>query len=214
MRLILVRHGETEWNRLRRIQGISDIDLNEKGRSQADALARALKDTKVTAIYTSPLKRAGDTAHAIGRHHAVEIVTLPGLRELNAGEVDGLTYKEMAIKHGDFLEKWMTDCASVRPPGGCTLPELQDQVWGAIEEIIERQRPYETTRKPAREGVVVAVSHFFPILTTLCKVLGLSISECRRMRLDLASMCTLDFRPSRTVLVSMNDTCHLRGESA
>ncbi len=214
MRLILVRHGETEWNRLRRIQGISDQELNETGRKQAEALAQAMKDKDVTAIYASPLKRAQDTAHAIGRHHAVEIVTLFGLREMDAGEVDGLTYKEMAVQYGDFLEKWMRDCSSVRPPGGCTLPELQDQVWGAIEEIIERQRTHEADRKPAPGGVVVAVSHFFPILTTLCKVLGQSISECRRMRLDLASLCILDFNPSRTVLVSMNDTCHLREGSA
>jgi broad specificity phosphatase PhoE len=214
MRLILVRHGETEWNRLRRIQGISDQELNETGRKQAEALAQALKNKNVTAIYASPLKRAQDTAYAIGRQHGIEIVTLFGLREMDAGEVDGLTYKEMAEQHGDFLEKWMRDCSSVRPPGGCTLPELQDQVWGAIEEIIERQRTHEADRKPSPGGVVVAVSHFFPILTTLCKVLGQSISECRRMRLDLASLCTLDFNSSRTVLVSMNDTCHLREGSA
>lgn len=210
MRLILVRHGETEWNRLRRIQGISDVDLNETGREQAEALAQALKDSNVSAIYASPLKRAQDTAHAIGRHHAAEIVTLFGLREMDAGEVDGLTYKEMAARHGEFLEKWMMDCSSVRPPGGCTLPELQEQVWGAIEEIIRRERPREAEGKSPPKRVVVAVSHFFPILTTLCKVLGQSISECRRMRLDLASMCILDIEPARTVLVSMNDTCHLR----
>jgi broad specificity phosphatase PhoE len=214
MRLILVRHGQTEWNRLRRIQGISDQGLNETGRKQAEALAEALKDKKVAAIYTSPLKRARDTAQAIGRHHAAEIVTLLGLREMDAGEVDGLTYKEMAVRHGDFLEKWMKDCASVRPPGGCSLPELQDQVWEAIEGIVDRQRAQEADRKPDPSEVVIVVSHFFSILTVLCKVLGQSISECRRMRLDLASLCTLDFEPSRIVLVSMNDTCHLRGSAA
>ncbi len=210
MRLILVRHGETDWNRLRRIQGISDLELNETGRRQAEALAQALKNQRVEAIYTSPLKRARDTAHAIGRHHPVEIVTLFGLRELDAGEVDGLTYQEMATQYGDFLDKWIRDCTSIRPPGGCTLPELQDQVWAAIEEIIERQRPKETRGKAARKGVVIAVTHFFPILSIVCKALGLDLSECRRMRLDLASMCTLDLNPSRTVLVSLNDTCHLR----
>jgi broad specificity phosphatase PhoE len=214
MRLILVRHGQTEWNRLRRIQGISDQGLNETGREQAEAIAEALKDRHVAAIYSSPLTRARDTALAIGRHHAAELVTLPGLREMDAGEVDGLTYKEMAMRHGDFMEKWMRDCSSVRPPGGCTLQELQDQVWGAIEEIVERQRAREADRKPDAGEVVIVVSHFFSIMTALCKVLGQSISECRRMRVDLASLCTLDFEPSRTVLVSMNDTCHLRKSAA
>lgn len=210
MRLVLVRHGETDWNKTRRIQGISDLEMNETGRKQAEALAQALRDKKVEAIYSSPLKRARDTAHAIGRYHPVEIVTLSGLRELDAGEVDGLTYKEMAIRFGDFLEKWMKDCTSVRPPGGCTLPELQEQVWSAIEEILERQRPGKAGRKKDEEGVVLAVTHFFPILSIISRAVGLDLSECRRLRLDLASMCTLDFNPKRTVLVSFNDTCHLR----
>jgi len=210
MRLILVRHGQTEWNRLKRIQGISDQGLNEKGLKQAEAIAEVLKERNVTAIYASPLKRARDSALAIARHHDAEVVTLSGLREMDAGEVDGLTYAEMAARHGDFLEKWMRDCSSVTPPGGCSLPELQDRVWGAIQEIVERQAAREAVRKPEPGGVVVAVSHYFAILTTLCKVLGQSISESRRMRVDLASLCTLDFEPSRIVLVSMNDTCHLR----
>jgi broad specificity phosphatase PhoE len=213
MKLILARHGETEWNRLRRIQGISDLELNQKGFEQAEALARALKEENVTAIYTSPLKRARDTAQIIARFHRVEVVSLYGLRELDAGEVDGLTYDEMRVQYGDFLEKWINDCTSVRPPGGCTLDELQVQVWSAIEEILERERleSPEKARSPKGKGVIVAVAHFFPILTILSKVLGLNLSECRRMKLDLASLTTLDFTPARTVLVSMNDTCHLRG---
>jgi len=213
MRIVLVRHGETEWNKLRRIQGISDLELNETGRMQAEALAQALKNERVEAIYTSPLKRARDTAYAIGRHHQVEVVSLYGLRELDAGEVDGLTYEEMRIQYGDFLDRWIKDCTAVRPPGGCTLHELQDQAWSSIQEIIERQRGEMTDGEQDGKGVVVVVAHFFPILSIICRALGLDLSECRRMRLDLASMCTLDFNPSRTVLVSLNDTCHLQQET-
>ena len=212
MRIVLVRHGETEWNKLGRIQGISDLGLNETGRRQAKALAQALKNEMVEAIYTSPLKRARDTAYAIARHHQVEVVILFGLRELDAGEVDGLTYEEMRIQYGDFLERWITDCTAVRPPGGCTLHELQDQAWASIQEIIKRQHQMAAEGEENEKGVVVVVAHFFPILSILCKALGLDLSECRRMRLDLASMCTLDFNPSRTVLVSLNDTCHLQRE--
>jgi len=212
MRIVLVRHGETDWNRQRRIQGISDLELNETGRRQAEALAQALKNEKVEAIYTSPLKRARDTAYLITRFHQVEVVALYGLRELDAGEVDGLTYEEMRIQYGDFLDRWIEDCTAVRPPGGCTLHELQDQAWSSIQEIIERQQEKMAEGAENEEGVVVVVAHFFPILSIICKALGLDLSECRRMRLDLASMCTLDFNPSRTVLVSLNDTCHLQRE--
>ena len=79
MRLILVRHGATDWNQQRRIQGLSNLGLNETGRGQAEALAQSLKDVKVDAIYTSPLRRAQETARAIGRFHQVEVVALDGL---------------------------------------------------------------------------------------------------------------------------------------
>lgn len=207
MRLYLVRHGETEWNRQRRIQGLTDLDLNENGRRQAEALARALRGEEVVAIFTSPLKRARYTASTIARFHGIEPEVLKGLRELDAGEVDGLTYEEMRERHGDFLEKWIQDCSAVAPPGGCGLPEIQEQACGAIEEIRSRH----SLGGQGQDGrVAIAVAHFFPILSIFCKVLGIDLSECRRIRLDLASISTLELTPTRTVLVSMNDTCHLR----
>jgi broad specificity phosphatase PhoE len=210
MRLILARHGETEWNRLHRVQGLSDLVMNETGRRQAEALAHALRDRKVQAVYSSPLKRARDTAQLIARFHDLEVVTLAGLRELDAGEVDGLTYDEMRTYYGDFFEKWIEDCTSVRPPGGCTLEELQEQAWAAVQQIVDRHHRDRTSAAEDGNGLVVAVTHFFPILSILCRALGLELSECRRMKLDLASTCTLDFEDSRVSLVSMNDTCHLR----
>jgi broad specificity phosphatase PhoE len=76
MRLILVRHGETDWNREYRIQGHSDLPLNEFGKAQAEAIALALKDGMVEAIYTSPLCRAFETAKAISQFHQVDITTI------------------------------------------------------------------------------------------------------------------------------------------
>jgi len=210
MRLYLVRHGETEWNRQRRIQGLTDLELNETGRKQAEALGRALEGQELAAVFTSPLKRARDTASAIARFHCLEPEVLEGLRELDAGEVDGLTYEEMREKHGDFLDKWIRDCSAVAPPGGCGLPEIQQHAWGAIEEIQSR---FSFSGRERDGTAAVAVAHFFPILSIFCMVLGIDLSECRRIRLDLASISTLELIPSRTVLVSMNDTCHLREAS-
>ena len=87
MRLILVRHGETEYNREYRVQGQKDIPLNESGKKQAGLLAQALQHEAVEAIYASPLQRAVETAEAIGRFHQVPIRKLDGLKELDAGEV-------------------------------------------------------------------------------------------------------------------------------
>ena len=210
MRLILVRHGATDWNQQRRIQGLSNLGLNETGRGQAEALAQSLKDVKVDAIYTSPLRRAQETARAISRFHQVEVVTLEGLKELDVGEVDGLTYDEMRLQHSEFFTKWMSDFTSVRLPGGGTVPELRDQCCATVQDIVKKQQPGRGEKCGDEDKVVVAVTHFFPIMCIICNTLGLDLLSSRRLRLDVASMCTLEFHPERAVLVSFNDTCHLR----
>jgi len=210
MRLILVRHGATDWNQQRRVQGLSNLGLNQTGKRQAEALAQALKDVKVDTIYCSPLRRAQETAHAINRCHQVEVVTLDGLKELDVGEVDGMTYEEMKTSHNEFFKKWMADFTSVRLPGGGTVPELRDQCCATIQDIVKKHQPRIDAKCNEDERVVVAVTHFFPIMCIICDSLGLDLAYCRRFRLDVASMCTLDFGPERVILVSYNDTCHLR----
>ena len=210
MRLILVRHGATEWNQQRRVQGLSNLGLNDTGKRQAEALAQALKNKRVDAIYTSPLRRAQETARAISRFHQVEVVILDGLKELDVGEVDGMTYEDMRVHHGEFFTKWMADFTSVRLPGGGTVPELRDQCCATVKDILEKQRTGTGEKCGDEDRVVVAVTHFFPIMCIICDTLRLDLTYFRRFRLDVASMCTFDFNPERAVLVSFNDTCHLR----
>ena len=210
MRLILVRHGATDLNQQRRVQGLSNLGLNETGKRQAEALAQALKDVKVDTIYCSPLRRAQETAHIISHFHQVDVVTLEGLKELDVGEVDGMTYDEMRISHNEFFTKWMADFTAVRLPGGGTVPELRDQCCAAVKDILEKQQTAAGEKCGDGDKVVVAVTHLFPIMSIICDTLGLALTYFRRFRLDVASMCTLDFTPERAVLVSFNDTCHLR----
>ena len=210
MRIILARHGETDWNKQRRMQGISDTELNETGRRQVEALAQSLKGRNVEAIYTSPLKRALDTAHAIGRHHQIDVVTLDDLKELDVGEIDGLSFEEMRSQYSDFLNEWIKDCTAVRLPGGCTMHEIQDRAWGAIQDILNRHPSGAAGVEEYEEKLVVVVAHFFPIHAIICKALGLHLSQFRRLKVDLASTSTLDFNQFETVLISLNDTCHLR----
>lgn len=210
MRLILVRHGETDLNKQRRVQGLSNLGLNEKGRRQAEALAQALKNEKLDVIYTSPLRRALETAQAIGRFHQVEVVTLDGLKELDVGMVDGMNYEDMKIHHSEFFAKWMADFTSVRLPGGSYLPELRDECCAAIQDIVGKERNTMVEGCDGKDSTVVAVTHFFPIMCIICDSLGMALTDCRRLRLDVASICTLEFKPEMTVLISYNDTCHLR----
>lgn len=210
MKLILARHGETDWNKQRRMQGISDTELNETGRMQVEALAQSLKDKNVKAIYSSPLKRALDTAYAIGYHHQIDVVPIDNLKELDVGEMDGLSYEEMSSQYSDFLKEWIKDCTAVRLPGGCTMHETQDKAWTAIQDILQNHHAGAIKTEEHEEGLVVVVAHFFPILSIICKALGIHLSQFRRLKVDLASTSTLDFNQSETVLVSLNDTCHLK----
>jgi broad specificity phosphatase PhoE len=203
MRLILGRHGETESNRERLALGREDVPLNEKGRLQAAALAASLRGLPVAAVYSSPLVRALDTARAIAGLFGLEVQPDERLIEMDVGEMEGLTPKELRDHHGDFIRRWFTSEAAMLPmPGGESLQQVQDRAWAAVESLRE-SHPEET---------VVAVSHNFTIRAIACRALALPLAEFRRFRLDLGAKAALDVEPGRAVLVELNDTCHLRAE--
>lgn len=201
MRLILVRHGETLWNEQSRVQGLANIELNPLGRRQAEALALALKDQPVEAIYSSPLSRALETARAIARWHQIEVVPTAALQELDVGELDGLTFAEMRSQYSDFLEQWRRDLAGCKLPGGGCLQDLQETAWGFIQEIAASHAG----------RLVVAVSHNFAIQSIICRAIDLDLRHLRRLRMGVAARTTLDFEEQGARLVSFNDTCHLNG---
>lgn len=197
MRLTLVRHGETQWNKEKKIQGITDVELNEAGLEQADRLSLALKKESFDRIITSPLKRAHRTAQAIGRYHALPILVNPDLRELNAGEFEGLSFPDILARYPDFLPRWMEDHASVAMPQGESLQEVQNRAWPVIEEVTET----------CRHALVVA--HSFVIMTILCKIQNLNLSETSKVRIGIASRTSLEYNNGSTQILIFNDTTHL-----
>ncbi len=201
MRLLLVRHGETDWNRDWRSLGQTDIPLNQVGREQARRVAQALSSERLAAIYSSPLSRALETAQGIAQAHGLSVAMEQGLMEMDAGELDGLFFPEMREKpeYAELLRRWATDATEVRFPGGENLREVQERAWAVIERIVGNHS----------DGSVVVVSHNFTILTILCKAIDLSLSQFRRMRSSLAGVSALDFNERGATLVLFNDTCHL-----
>lgn len=198
MKLILVRHGETVWNSEGRVQGASDIALSETGREQIHKLAAALKDESLDAIFSSPLRRAHETALILGRFHSREIRLEEGLMEMNQGDFEGLSFNELRKDHGPFLKQWIADPASVRMPNGETLSELQDRAWQAVLNILA-----------GCEGTALAVSHNFAITTILCKIQGIALKDFRRLRVDPASKSVVRFRQGAARIEVINDLCHL-----
>jgi phosphoserine phosphatase len=202
MRLILTRHGETASNRDGLGLGLQDVPLTEKGRKQAKALAEALADAKVAAVYSSPLRRAVDTARAIASRHRLEVIVDEGMTEMDVGRLDGLSFDEMRRRHPEFISRWLgEEAGTLRMPGGSEcLQEVQERARESVRRIAERHE---------RETVVV-VTHNFTIHALLCDALNMSLCDFRRLRHDLAAISTLDMRDGKSVVVHMNDTCHLR----
>ena len=202
IKLILVRHGETAWNREHRIQGgNSDVDLNELGRKQVERLALALKETKIDAIYSSPLKRAFDTAVAIASHHRLAVQVEPDLREMEVGELEGVSIAEIGANLSQLLLQWRQGQGLERLPGGESVADLADRMWVVIQSINAKHQ----------QGTVVVVSHYFAIVATICVALGWPLTRIERIRVQTGSISTIDLDGRQSRLVSLSDICHLRG---
>ncbi len=198
MKLILVRHGETIWNQQKKIQGITDIALSETGIEQAEKLARSLQTEPFDAIITSPLQRAYNTAQAIGKYHDISIGVEEDLHELNAGELEGLSFPDLVERYPVFLSQWQVDHASVVMPNGESLEEVQNRVWPVIQRISET----------AQNALVV--SHSFVIITILCKIQNLHLSHSSKLRIGVASKTCINIENGSATVVYFNDTEHLR----
>jgi probable phosphoglycerate mutase len=204
MRLILVRHGETEHNREQITLGRADVPLTARGRAQASALGSSFAGgaaAQPVAVYSSPLARARHTAVAIADALQLDVTIDHGLIEMDVGEMEHLTGAELRERYPDFLGAWLSGdaAADARMPGGETLREVQQRAWDAIERM-RAQHP---------DGTAVAVTHNFVILTAVCRTLDLPLSNFRRVRQALAARTVLDVRENFASLLQLNDNAHL-----
>lgn len=201
-RIILVRHGETEWNRLRRFQGRSDIPLNPKGNEQASALALALENETITAIYSSPLRRAIETASHIGRFHpSTPLITEPGLMEMDLGDFEGIEVQQWALLHQDFRKAWEKNPAPLTMPGGESLQDVQHRAVETLNRISEPYGPGCT---------LLICSHNFVIVSLLCFAAKIPLDQFRELRQDTAALNILYKDGSDFQVEKVNDRRHLQ----
>lgn len=182
MEIVLVRHGATDWNLQGRCQGSTDRELSEVGVRQAEHLAVLLSREGIDAIYSSNLQRARRTAELISQPHKLPVLIEEDVRELDHGELEGLTFNEIRSNYGDFLVRWRSVPAEVRVPGGEGLAEVAERAWKALNQIIDRHSEAER---------VLVVSHNFPILGIVCRVTGTHLNEYRNFHLDPCSVTRL-----------------------
>jgi broad specificity phosphatase PhoE len=199
MELILVRHGETPLNRESKVQGITDIELNDKGRRQADQLALSFKDHEIHQIYSSPLKRAYKTAEAINQFHDVPIHKKSGLMEMDQGDFEGFSFQELMACEKDFLLRWIADPATIKMPNGESFIEVQERAWSIIGDIIMQPE------------TALVVSHNFTIAAILCKIKGVDLVQFRSSCVETASKTIVQFTNGVAKIDLFNDRSHLGG---
>ena len=137
-RIIAIRHGETNWNVIARIQGHLDIELNDKGRWQAEQLAAALSHEPIDAVYCSDLSRAHDTAKALATPLGLTPNVIPELRERHFGDFEGLTWQELEDKFPIECKAWKSRDPHWLPPKGESLIQLRARIEASIAELASR----------------------------------------------------------------------------
>lgn len=194
MRLYLARHGETDWNIEERFQGWADRPLSEIGKRQAAELREFLRSVRFAAAYSSDLQRARRTAEIVLDGRGLEVRQIKGLREMNMGDLDGLTVKDITARHPGALETWRRDPGRCTMPGGESLEMVRERAAAAVEGVAREHR----------EGNVLVVAHHTTNKTILCSLLGIPFSGIHVLRQPPCALSVIDYLDDRAFLRAVN----------
>ena len=186
--ILLARHGETDWNRENRFQGHADPPLNETGRAQAAELAAALANEPLAAVYSSPLRRAFETAQIVGAPHGLEPVPVDALREVDVGSWQGLTRAEIEERFPEQFARWLD--YEQGWDDGESYDEMGQRVLAALLELA-------ATHEGER---ILAVSHGGPVRAAYAVADGIEHSEARRRGPVVANAFVAEFSVEDGVL--------------
>ena len=199
-KLFLIRHGDTESNSAERYWGNTDVKLSDAGLRQAERLRDHLATERIDAVYSSDLNRALATAVTIASNHRLDITICAELREMNFGELEGLTFDEISQRYPKVTELWLKRSPKLRCPGGESLEEFNIRVSQFMDKL-ENHAP--------QEGIVI-VAHSGSLRSLLCLLLGIGMERRWQFRLDLASLTILETYPQGAILSLLNDVSHLK----
>jgi probable phosphoglycerate mutase len=200
MRLIIIRHGESEWNRAGRYQGQQDAPLSELGLRQAEALAERLRREPLDAIYTSPLQRAARTAEAVARHHpALPLQHEPALMEIHHGDWEGLLVDEVKGRFAVGLTEWRLHPTRSQMPGGESFSNILKRVLDCKDRLLARY-PDQT---------VLVSTHDVVVKILVANALGMDMDRINRIWVTNASISVVEYGDDLPYLVSLSEACHL-----
>ena len=202
-KVILVRHGQTLWNLEMKYQGHCDVALTEKGVEQARLAAKRLAGEDISAVYASDLSRAFKTAECIAGEHNLPVTSIPGLREINFGEWEGLTFEGINSQWTDGMSKLFSHPDEMVIPGGETFREVKERATSALEKLVA-DHPNQT---------IVVVSHGGTIRTLLCAILNIHLNNLWNIKQDNTAINMLEYYDERVMVALVNDVHHLRNQS-
>ena len=200
MRLIIVRHGESEWNRIGRYQGQCDAPLSDLGLRQAEALARRLSDEPLDIIFASPLQRAAKTAEAIARYHPnIPFEHTAALMEIHHGDWQGLMTEEVIARYGTGLQEWREHPTRAQMPNG-----------ESFSNILKRVLDFKERLCAEYSGCDVLVStHDVVVKILVADALGMNMDRINRIWVTNASISVIEYGDDLPYLVSLSEACHL-----
>jgi broad specificity phosphatase PhoE len=197
--LILARHGETVWNVEKIYRGRMDLNLDEVGIKQAELLGKYLSNWVLAAIYSSPLKRATDTADIIAHYQKIGVHIAEGLIDFDYGEWQALPEQEAKRLYPTLHNEWHDNPHKVRMPGGESLEDVRKRAIEVVNDVLSK---YQVS--------VLLVSHRVVNKVLICSLLGLDNSHFWNINLDVGGITIFNYLEGRFVLTSHNDTSHLK----
>ena len=197
--IMLIRHGDTDWNVEEIFRGRADIELNETGIKQAELLAKYLEDVPVEVIYSSPLKRALKTAEIIAGTHGANVTPSQELIDFDYGEWEGLSHNMVKDKYKTLYEKWLKKPHLVKMPKGESLDDVRKRVVRLINQVTARH-----------QGTVALVSHRVILKAIICAFLGLDNSRFWNIKVDTCGVTTFIYQDKSFTLEKHNDTSFLK----
>ncbi|MBP2660547.1 MAG: Phosphoglycerate mutase [Firmicutes bacterium] len=199
-KVILVRHGQTQWNLEMKYQGHCDVALTEEGIRQANLAANSLAEESISAVYASDLCRAFTTAECIAKKHQLQVKTIPEFREINFGKWEGLTYAAINNQWSDLMTKLLTHPDEIEIPEGETFRAVKERSTIALTKLVEKH-PDQT---------IVVVSHGGTIRTILCAVLNIHLNYLWNIKQDNTAINILEYYDNQVLVSLVNGTHHLK----
>jgi probable phosphoglycerate mutase len=209
LRLLLVRHGETEWNRLSRFQGIKDIPLNDNGRQQAQKAADFLQDVNLDFAVTSPLLRPKETAEIILQFHPqVNLTTKTDLQEISHGLWEGKLETEIEAEYPGLLNEWKIKPETVQMPEGENLEQVWQRAIKSWQEIVAENV------EDGKQKIGIVVAHDAINKVIICYLLGLKPANFWNIKQGNGAVTVIDYPhglEGLPILQAINLTSHLSG---